>query len=115
MVQLSSVSDLAIKNIHGSTALAYAATSGVLRIAEAMVNKNPDLPNVHDRVKRTPVSMAIVYKQKHMASYLFSKTNFGALDTNQQCRLLIAAIDSDYYGFATKNPYLKLISFNTIN
>ncbi|CAK9327293.1 unnamed protein product [Citrullus colocynthis] len=75
MVHLSSVSDLAIKDIHGRTALAHADTSGVVRIAEAMVNKNPDLPNVHDRVKRTTVSMAIVYKQKHMASYLFSKTN----------------------------------------
>lgn len=101
LVELTSSSDLAITNEKGNTALAFAAASGVVRIAKVMVDKNPNLPNLHDPHKPTPLLMAVAYKRKDMASFLFYKTNFEALDTSEQIELLIATISTDYYGFSS--------------
>ena len=98
LVELTSSADLAAKNEKGNTALAFAAASGVVRIAKVMVDKNPDLPDLHDLYKPTPVLMAVAYKRKDMASFLFSKTKFEALDTSEQIELLIETISTDYYG-----------------
>ncbi|CAK9327292.1 unnamed protein product [Citrullus colocynthis] len=100
LVQLYKPSDLEAKNENGNTVLAFAAASGVVRIAEVMVEKNPNLPNLHDANKPTPVLMAVAYKRKDMASFLFSKTNFEALLPYEQIELLIATISSDYYDIA---------------
>ncbi|XP_023542596.1 ankyrin repeat-containing protein ITN1-like [Cucurbita pepo subsp. pepo] len=100
LVELTSSADLAAKNEKGNTALAFAAASGVVRIAKVMVDKNPDLPDLHDLYKPTPVLMAVAYKRKDMASFLFSKTKFEALDTSEQIELLIETISTDYYDIA---------------
>lgn len=107
LVQLCKPSDLEAKNENGNTVLAFAAASGVVRIAEVMVDKNPNLPNLHDANKPTPVLMAVAYKRKDMASFLFSKTNFEALLPYEQIELLIATISSDYYGWLP-NPFFNI-------
>ena len=100
LVELSSSSDLEIKNENGYTALLLAASSGVVKIAEVMVKKNPHLPNVYDAMKPSPVLVAVSHKHKDMASFLFYNTNFEALNSYEQIELLIATISSDYYGIA---------------
>ncbi|TYJ99325.1 ankyrin repeat-containing protein [Cucumis melo var. makuwa] len=102
--------NLAIKNSNGDTALAFAAASGVVRIAKVMVDKNEKLPNLYNNSKQFPVLMAVAYKRKEMASFLLSKTDFQTLDEFEQIELLISAISSDYYDIAldilTKKPEL---------
>uniref|UniRef100_A0A0A0LRU9 Uncharacterized protein n=1 Tax=Cucumis sativus TaxID=3659 RepID=A0A0A0LRU9_CUCSA len=108
--EYSSPSDLAIKNGNGDTALAFAAASGVVRIAKVMVDNNAELPNLYNANKPFPVLMAVAYKRKEMASFLLSKTDFQKLNNFEQIELLIAAISSDYYDIAldilTKKPEL---------
>ena len=98
LVEKYSLSDLAIKNKNGDTALAFAAASGVVRIAEVMVDKNEKLPNICNANTKFPVLMAVAYKRKEMASFLLSKTNFQKIEAFEQIELLISAISSDYYG-----------------
>ena len=100
MVDLTSSSALAATSGEGYTALAFAAASGVVRMAKVMVDKNSHLPDLHDLYIPTPVLMAVAYERKDMASFLFSNTNFEALLPSEQIKLLIATISSDYYGFS---------------
>ncbi|XP_031737747.1 ankyrin repeat-containing protein At5g02620 [Cucumis sativus] len=100
LVQLCSPSDLAAKNQGGNTALHWAASSGVVRNAELMVQKNPDLPHIHDSNEVPPLLRAVIYKRKHMASFLFFNTNFEALETTQPINILVATINSGFYDIA---------------
>ncbi|KAA0055403.1 ankyrin repeat-containing protein [Cucumis melo var. makuwa] len=94
--------DLAIKNRDGRPALAYAAISGIVRIAETIVDNDHKLRDPVDdaHLKYLPLLSSVFYKLKDMASYLFSQTNFDALQTTQQLNLLLATVDSDYYDIA---------------
>lgn len=98
LVQLISSSDLTVKNEKGNTALAIASASGAVKMAEVMVDKNPTLPNLRDSQNSIPLLVAITYKHGDMISFLFSKTNFEALDAFEQFELLIASISIDCYG-----------------
>ncbi|XP_016899242.2 uncharacterized protein LOC103489087 [Cucumis melo] len=95
-----------------ATPLHIAASSGVVKIAEVMVDKNPHLPNVYDAMKPSPVLVAVAHKRRDMASFLFSNTNFEALNSYEQIELLSATISSDYYDIAldilTKKPELAM-------
>ncbi|KAG7012389.1 hypothetical protein SDJN02_25141 [Cucurbita argyrosperma subsp. argyrosperma] len=82
LVDLTSSSALAATSGEGYTALAFAAASGVVRMAKVMVDKNSHLPNLHDLYIPTPVLMAI--------------------------KLLIATISSDYYDMALEILNKKL-------
>uniref|UniRef100_A0A0A0LRF3 Uncharacterized protein n=1 Tax=Cucumis sativus TaxID=3659 RepID=A0A0A0LRF3_CUCSA len=104
LVQLCSPSDLAAKNQGGNTALHWAASSGVVRNAELMVQKNPDLPHIHDSNEVPPLLRAVIYKRKHMASFLFFNTNFEALETTQPINILVATINSGFYGIIVFLP-----------
>ncbi|KAA0055394.1 ankyrin repeat-containing protein [Cucumis melo var. makuwa] len=91
-----------------ATPLHIAASSGVVKIAEVMVDKNPHLPNVYDAMKPSPVLVAVAHKRRDMASFLFSNTNFEALNSYEQIELLIATISSDYYGIALQISLLYI-------
>ncbi|KAL0535224.1 hypothetical protein IC582_029549 [Cucumis melo] len=97
--------DLFIKNGEGHTALFYAAISGVVRIAEAIVKNddqrpgNSDVNYAHLIEYYVPLLTAVIYKRKEMASYLFSLSK-EVLQPEQQFQLLLATIDSDYYDIA---------------
>ncbi|XP_038894043.1 ankyrin repeat-containing protein At5g02620-like [Benincasa hispida] len=115
LVKLTSGSDLAAKTESGVPILSIVATSRAVRIAKLIVDKNPNLPNIVDKENQPPVQLAVAFKRKHMASFLFSKTNFEALDTLQQFRLLISTIVCDYYDIALdimgKKPELATLRF----
>ena len=115
LVDLSSSSDLAIKNRSGDTALLLAASSGVVKIAKIMVDKNPHLPNAYDALTPSPVLVAVSHKCRDMASFLFSNTNFEALNSYEQIELLIATISSDYYGIAFQIFLLNIYTHTYIS
>ncbi|XP_038875615.1 uncharacterized protein LOC120068020 isoform X2 [Benincasa hispida] len=110
LVKQMSKEEVALKNRHGNTALCFAAASGVVKIAEVMVNKNKHLPLIRGFGDVTPLFMAVSYKCKPMASYLFSVTQLIELTSEEQIELLIATIHSDYFDISLKilelNPSL---------
>lgn len=99
LVDLSSPEDMAVRNRVGNTALTFAAISGVVSIAKAMVKKHFFLPNIHLPSNPIPLLTAIAFERKDMASFLWRHTTFELLNTSQQLDLLITAIRVDFYGF----------------
>ena len=54
---------------NGSTALSYAAATGNVNIAKAIVEKNNDLPNLPSSGEK-PLYMAALFGHSHMVDYL---------------------------------------------
>ncbi|CAN6684843.1 unnamed protein product [Malus baccata var. baccata] len=92
-------SDLELKNDVGNTALYFAAVSGVKRIAEIMVDKNPRLPQIRGSKDSTPLHMATLLGHREMVWYLYDKTDT-ILKDSDRVGLLIAAIAADLYDLA---------------
>ncbi|KAL0005151.1 hypothetical protein SO802_012712 [Lithocarpus litseifolius] len=87
-------------NIIGNTALTYAAATGNVNIATAMVEINSDLPNLNSG--KTPLYMAAFLGHTKMADYLYSKTS-GVVcrwDVDQQADLFMTCVKSGVYGVA---------------
>lgn len=91
--------DLALKNDVENTALYFAAVSGIKRIAQVMVNKNPKLPQIRGSEGSTPLHMATLLGHREMVWYLYDKTD-PILTGSDRVRLLIAAITADLYDVA---------------
>ena len=68
LVKRMSSNELEVVNTAGNTALTYAAATGNVNIAEAMLEKNRDLPNMGCVVK--PLFMAALLGHVHMVNYL---------------------------------------------
>ncbi|XP_062161766.1 ankyrin repeat-containing protein ITN1-like isoform X3 [Alnus glutinosa] len=91
--------DLELKNIKGATALHYAAQSGIVRIAEQLVEMNNKPLLIHDCEENIPLHVATCQGHTDMVSYLFSVTPFQHLAANDRTRLLLDTIYNDMYGF----------------
>lgn len=77
----------------------FAAASGVVRIAELMVEKNQDLPLIRGFNNAvTPLFIAVSNKCTEMVPYLLSITDLDQLDYQEENELLIATIHRDFYG-----------------
>ncbi|RID63312.1 hypothetical protein BRARA_E02329 [Brassica rapa] len=74
------VEELVIKNDDGYTALAYAATGGIVRIAECLVKKCPRLVSVRNAKEHIPIVLASLYGHKDLVRYLYSHTLLSDLD-----------------------------------
>ncbi|CAE5967753.1 unnamed protein product [Arabidopsis arenosa] len=72
--------ELKIKNDNGYTALTYAATGGIVRIAECLVNKCPGLVSVRNAKEHIPMVVASLYGHKHLVQYLYNHTPLSDLD-----------------------------------
>ncbi|XP_011652476.2 uncharacterized protein LOC101218503 isoform X2 [Cucumis sativus] len=106
--------DMILQNEFGNTALCFAAASGVVRIAELMVEKNPNLPLIRGFNNAvTPLFIAVSYKCTEMVSYLLSVTDLNQLGKQEQIELLIATIQSDFYDISLwilqRYPYLAIM------
>ncbi|KAE8647953.1 hypothetical protein Csa_000377 [Cucumis sativus] len=114
LVKQMNKEEIALKNRHGNTALCFAAASGVVKIAELMVNKNKDLPLIRGFGDVTPLFMAVSYKCKPMALYLLSVTQLIHLTSQEQIELLIATIYSDFFDISLNilelNPSLATMN-----
>lgn len=82
LVRMMSAKDLEIKDFNnGDTALHSAAIAGNIQAARAMVEKNPNLPQIRNKGGWIPLSSAAYCssnKQKEMMEYLLSVTKHGA-------------------------------------
>ncbi|CAH2053369.1 unnamed protein product [Thlaspi arvense] len=71
---------LEIKNDNGYTALAYAATGGIVRIAECLVDKCPGSVSVRNAKEHIPIVVASLYGHKDLVRYLYNHTPLSDLD-----------------------------------
>lgn len=93
--------DLAIKNKAGATALNFAATGGITKIAEYLVTKNPELLSITNQFGIIPVVVASLYGHKEMVRYLYSETPLEELDPGRSrngAMLLTTCIIDELYG-----------------
>ncbi|XP_056163475.1 ankyrin repeat-containing protein NPR4-like isoform X2 [Syzygium oleosum] len=100
VVKMMSPADLALRNKSNNTALCYAAASGVVKIAESMVNKNRDLPGMRGNKGMTPLYIAALFGHRNMVSYLFRVTDDEHLTEEDHVNLLHATINMDLFDLA---------------
>ncbi|KAL5578735.1 hypothetical protein UlMin_011177, partial [Ulmus minor] len=74
LVALMVPQDLEIQDKDGYTALTKASIHGDKKIAQCMVEKNKNLVSIPTGTKLLPVVIAIMFGNKEMALYLYSKT-----------------------------------------
>ncbi|VVA20295.1 PREDICTED: ankyrin [Prunus dulcis] len=107
LVKWMTSNDLELKNDVGNTALHFAAVSGIKRIAEVMVDKNPTLPQIRGIKELTPLHMATLLGHREIVWYLYDKT---ILMDRDHMGLLVSAITADLYDVALdiiqKNPQI---------
>ena len=77
----------------GNTALTYAAAAGNVKIAQMMLKKNPELPNL-GRVK--PLSMAAFLGHSQMVQFLYPVTTIDKPDDRDD--IFINCVRKDLYG-----------------
>ncbi|XP_030954282.1 uncharacterized protein LOC115976896 [Quercus lobata] len=92
--------NLIAENTVGNTALTYAAATGNVNIAMAMLEKNHQLPNLGSGIK--PLYMAASLGHGQMTNYLYSQTKerVREWDDKEQAKLFIACVKSGLYGVA---------------
>ncbi|KAK4604108.1 hypothetical protein RGQ29_012568 [Quercus rubra] len=100
LVNRLSCENLTAENIVGNTALTYAAATGNVNIAKAMLKKNSNLPNLGSRVK--PLFMAASLGHSQMVQFLYSQTKeiVCGWDENEQAKLFISCVEGNLYGVA---------------
>ncbi|KAH9624791.1 hypothetical protein KSS87_003734 [Heliosperma pusillum] len=95
---------LRLKNNNGNTALCFAAVSGVVAIAKAMVDRDSGLTKIRNKYELTPLLMAAMLGNRDMVHYLLSLndnydlTRFNTLPEKDQISLFISTINTDLYG-----------------
>ncbi|KAF3956309.1 hypothetical protein CMV_018551 [Castanea mollissima] len=89
VVQSLTVKDLAQKNRCGDTAFCIAAESGIVTIAEEMLNKNKGLILIRNSKARTPLHAAALFGHRDMVAYLLPKTPFNNLTSSGREEMLV--------------------------
>ncbi|KAL9688983.1 hypothetical protein QQ045_033412 [Rhodiola kirilowii] len=93
--------DIALPNKIGNTALCFAAASGVVDIAKAMVAKDDRLPLVRGNEGMTPLHMAALLGHRDMVLYLLPFTDKdNQLTPEDLMELFISLINTNLYDLA---------------
>ncbi|XP_059436334.1 uncharacterized protein LOC132169295 [Corylus avellana] len=92
--------EIALPNNNGNTALYFAAGSGIVSIAQEMVEKQKELPLIRGSGDKTPLYVAALNGRRKMVSYLYPLTPFEDLETIERIDILIATISTDMYDIA---------------
>ncbi|XP_060192872.1 uncharacterized protein LOC132622304 [Lycium barbarum] len=100
LMKLMKTGDLELLNLDGSTAFCFAAASGLVEIAKAMKEKNPNLPNIRGEDNALPITVAAMVGNKAMVSYLYGVTNLDALQEKDRYDLLETFIQNEMYDVA---------------
>jgi ankyrin repeat protein len=105
--------DLELKTIYGDTALHFAAQAGEVKIAKEMVEKNNELPLIHNNKEMIPLHTAADKRDRKMVDFLFSDsvTPFQRLTTDQRIELLLLTVSAGFYGM----PCLIYVFGNSLN
>ncbi|XP_059436406.1 ankyrin repeat-containing protein ITN1-like [Corylus avellana] len=99
LVKWMTPDEIALQNNAGSTALYFAAVSGMVLIAMEMVEVNPQLPLIRGSSGKTPLYVAALNGRREMVWYLYSVTPFEDLEPIERIDILVATISTDLYGF----------------
>ncbi|XP_041026927.1 uncharacterized protein LOC121267122 [Juglans microcarpa x Juglans regia] len=115
LVKRMNPADLELTNRQENTAICFAAASGIVAIAEEMVNKNGKLPLIRGSNKMTPLYMAALQGRRDMVSYLYSVTDFEQLTSSERIDILVASISADFYDIALEilKKYPELATMKT--
>jgi ankyrin repeat protein len=108
LVDLMSEEDLAIPNIVGTTALAYAINAGSYRMAACMLRKNNNLLRIRNAIKEIPVNHAIIKGHIELARYLYSLTPLEDLMPEKGVDGATLCTEAIYNRSLGKNPTLHL-------
>ena len=87
--------DLIVENDAKNTALSYAAATGNVNIAMAMLEKNSSLANL-GKVK--PLFMAASLGLSEMVEYLYYNTKVRDWNEDEQAKLFITCVEGNLYG-----------------
>ncbi|KAL0010119.1 hypothetical protein SO802_005227, partial [Lithocarpus litseifolius] len=92
--------DLTVVNNAQNTVLVYAAASGNVKIAQAILQRNQGLANLVSGI--SPLYMAALSGHSQMATFLYSETAHVVRDwvENEQEKIFIACVKNDIYGVA---------------
>ena len=98
LVKILESEDLTVENYAENTALTYAAATGNVNIAKAMLKKNSNLPNLGSGVKPLLVAASLGHSQ--MVQFLYSETKeiVCGWNENEQAKLFITCVEGDLYG-----------------
>lgn len=89
VVRSLSGKDLARTNECGDTAFCIAAESGIVTIAEEMLNMNKGLILIRNSKGRTPLHAAALFGHRDMVAYLLPKTPFKNLTCSERTEMLV--------------------------
>ena len=84
--------DLTAVNDIGNTALTYAAATGNVNIAKAMLEENSSLANLG---RKKPLLMAASLGHSEMVEYLYERTE---VQDNERAELFITCVEGNLYG-----------------
>ncbi|KAK4837411.1 hypothetical protein QYF36_005210 [Acer negundo] len=93
---------ITVKDKYGNTALHYVAAGGSLETAEALVQMNPELPQMKDKNGHLPLITSIwTESNKELAWYLSSVTKVDTSNpSNPLLQILRSLIQSGYHGLS---------------
>ncbi|XP_060195687.1 uncharacterized protein LOC132624937 [Lycium barbarum] len=98
LMKLMEPGDLELRNIDGNTAFCFAAALNLVEIAKAMIERNPNLPNIRGEDDALPITGVASVGNKDMVSCLFEVTS---LDELEQLKLLETTIQNEMYDVAS--------------
>ncbi|KAK1562502.1 hypothetical protein Q3G72_012863 [Acer saccharum] len=103
--------DLMLQDRNGNTAFCFAAAVGATKIAEMMLDRNGHLATFRGSQNKTPLYMAVLFRQKKMAEKLYT-TTLPHLTQREQIAIFFKSIDTGLYDIALKllknNPNLAV-------
>jgi ankyrin repeat protein len=103
--------DLKVENIKGSTPLCYAAITGNVNIAKAILqDQNEDLLNPGRGLK--PLIVAALFGHKEMVKHLSRLTTTDNWDLTEKVELFVAYASIGMYG---KHKFLLFATFTYLN
>ena len=98
LLERLSPESIAVQDKYGNTILHYVAAGGSLKTAEALVQMNPDLPQMKDKNGHLPLITSIWSESnKELVWYLSSKTKVDSQST-LLLEILRSLIQSGYHG-----------------
>ncbi len=104
---LEAENDLVAETIKGNTALSYAAATGNVNIAKAIVKKNNNLPNRPSSGMK-PLYMAALFGHSQMVDYLSELSTTSGWTTEEQGKLFVTYASVGLYG---KHKFLLVALF----
>lgn len=97
LLKLLTKADLYFQDAKGNTAFCFAVAAGSVPVAEIMIEKNPDLPEIRGGEGMTTLYLAVLFGQGEMALYLYPKL-INMVDQGERIGIFFTCITNGLYG-----------------